>query len=185
MSFQSIQHILVALENQPEWEKPQGFRRLLACWPEIVSSKVASQTRPISISREVLWVATSSSALANTLTLQRYSLLKKLNTRLSTSLVDIRFSTAQWQNNTQTTNPLEAATWQDHPSSVTYSPIPQPPECKDPIAAFQQWADSIQARSQHLPLCPQCQCSTPSGEIQRWGVCGFCATQQWCDPHLP
>ncbi|NEP50291.1 MAG: DUF721 domain-containing protein, partial [Moorea sp. SIO3C2] len=32
---------------------------------------------------------------------------------------------------------------------------------------------------QNLPLCPQCKCPTPPGELQRWDVCGLCAIKQW------
>ena len=181
MSFKSINRILVALENQAEWQEPQQFRRLLACWPEIIGSKISAQTRPISISRDVLWVATASSALANTLTFQRQSLLKKLKAQISLPLVDIRFSTAQWQN---TTDPnLASVIEEKHRSHVVetmlFPPTPPISAPKDASTTFQQWAELIQARSQHLPLCPQCQCSTPIGELQRWDVCGFCASQQW------
>jgi predicted nucleic acid-binding Zn ribbon protein len=30
-----------------------------------------------------------------------------------------------------------------------------------------------------LPRCPQCQCPTPPGELERWSVCAVCATQRW------
>lgn len=48
-----------------------------------------------------------------------------------------------------------------------------------PEAAFQRWADTVQRRSHHLPLCPQCRCSTPKGELQRWSVCSLCAAKRW------
>jgi predicted nucleic acid-binding Zn ribbon protein len=44
-------------------------------------------------------------------------------------------------------------------------------------AAFQKWADQIRWRSQGLPLCPQCRCPTPMGELQHWSVCALCAVK--------
>lgn len=43
----------------------------------------------------------------------------------------------------------------------------------------QAWWQQVQARSSHLPLCGQCQCPTPPGEIDRWGCCALCATKKW------
>lgn len=43
----------------------------------------------------------------------------------------------------------------------------------------QSWWQKIQARSIHLPLCPQCQCPTPPGELDRWQCCSLCATKKW------
>lgn len=43
----------------------------------------------------------------------------------------------------------------------------------------QSWWQKIQARSTHLPLCPQCQCPTPPGELDRWQCCSLCATKKW------
>lgn len=177
MSFKSLNHILVALENQALLDGLQMFRHLLACWSEVVGVQAASHTRPVSISRGVLWVATSSSSWASNLSFQRHRLLKKLNAQLPSPLVDIRFSTAQWQNNF-CHNSVDAEVWEAHPSRIDAESLPsfsQTPELKDPQAAFQHWADLVQERSQQLPLCPHCQCPTPIGELQRWGVCALCS----------
>ncbi len=187
MSFKSLNHILVVLENQTEFQGLQEFRHLLACWSEVVQPSVISHTQPISISRGVVWVATSSSSWANTLSFQRRVILKKLNALMPNPLVDIRFSTAQWQNNSSHTGDLaseqQSVSWQEHPSRVvevaSLPPVSQMIEMKDPDAAFQHWAEVVKTRSQHLPLCPQCQCPTPSGELDRWDVCAICIAQQW------
>lgn len=184
--LKSLDHIIGALENQLPLQGPQQFQRLLNCWPAIVGAAAANQTRPSSISRDVLYVATSSSVWAQELKFKRHFLLKKLNAQLSSQLVDIRFSTAQWQNDSSQgnlTSPSSSTLWQEHPScvvkAVSASPIDQAVKLTDPHSAFQRWAQLMQARSLSLPLCPQCQCPTPSGELQRWTVCGLCATKQW------
>ncbi len=43
----------------------------------------------------------------------------------------------------------------------------------------QAWWQEVQERSYHLPLCSQCHCPTPPGEIDRWGCCALCATKKW------
>lgn len=169
------------------------FRHLLACWSEVVGVQAASHTRPVSISRGVLWVATSSSSWASNLSFQRHRLLKKLNAQLPSPLVDIRFSTAQWQNASfdgSSPNSLQrSVSLLEHPSHIVEA-TSLPPDSdtsknKDPHAAFQRWADLVRKRYEHLPLCPQCQCPTPPGELQRWDVCAICATAEWQNPSTP
>jgi predicted nucleic acid-binding Zn ribbon protein len=184
MSFDSLDRILEALAKQPGWQVQQQFRLLLQCWETVVSDQIAQQTRPLYISRHVLWVATSSSVWAQNLSLQRYSLLQKLNKLLTEPLVDIRFSTAQWFNSKRlATSESQLSQLEKHPSTFeTNAALALPelsPEKTTPETAFQRWAAIIAARSQNLSLCPRCQCPTPPGELERWAVCAYCAAKQW------
>lgn len=180
--LRSLNHILATVENQPQWQGPQEFQRLLEVWSDVVGKAVADQTRPCSISRDVLYVAASSSVWVQELKFRRRPILKKLNVHLSTSLTDIHFSTTQWQENSAATwGPNSAKLWQEHPSRVkvetsvaSSDDLPQ-----DASSTFQNWAKQMQVRSQSLPLCPQCQCPTPPGELKRWSVCGLCAVKKW------
>lgn len=183
MSFKSLNHVLGILQEQT---LQQPFQCLLKCWPEVVGAAVTAHTRPVSIQRDVLSVATSSAAWAQTLTFERQRILKKLNVHLSSPLVDIRFSTAQWQRSKDSSIDAEQTTtilWREHPSCLVDKPdvsnLSKLLNSQNPNAAFQQWAKVMQARSHDLPLCPQCQCPTPLGELQRWSVCSICATKQW------
>src|SRR4028118_449748 len=186
LMLKSLDHIIGALENQLPLQGPQQFQRLLNCWPAIVGAAAANQTRPSSISRDVLYVATSSSVWSQELKFKRRLILKKLNSQLSSSLIDIRFSTAHWHKDFSTAtlgSTPQSTLWQEHPSHVVEtaysSPRGQTAKREDPQLTFQHWAEAMQARSLSLPLCPQCQCPTPPGELQRWNVCGLCATKQW------
>ncbi|MGB3205619.1 MAG: DciA family protein [Crinalium sp.] len=185
MSFESINNILGALENQAEFQKITLFRRLLRCWASVVGTAAISHTRPISISRDVLFVATSSSAWSNNLSLQRYRLLKQLNAQLHIRLIDIRFSTAQWQDVVGQGNyedEREKSLISQHPSwvgdVVSLQGEIEQPKVTDAYTAFENWAKRVKERSHQLPLCPQCQCPTPTGELQRWGVCSLCTSKQ-------
>lgn len=136
----------------------------------------------LSIQRDVLRVATSSAAWAQNLTFGRQSLLVKLNAKLPTPLVDIRFSTNGWQLQPETEYQELEVLPHDHPSYLgdVISSAPKDTAITDcAIAAFENWAKANQVRSHGLPLCPQCQCPTPPGELQRWGVCSFCAAKQF------
>jgi predicted nucleic acid-binding Zn ribbon protein len=184
MSFKSFNNILGALENQPSWESVREFQRLLKSWPDVVGAAASSQTRPLGIQRGVLQVAASSSAWTQELTLRRSSILKKLNAVLGEQLTDIRFSTAQWQNKAPVDRQASVL-WEKHPSRVveerSATPVSQVLGGVSATAAFEQWAALVRSRSQHLPLCPACECPTPPGELQRWNVCSLCATRQWQD----
>lgn len=180
MSLKSVNDILKVLEAESEWQE-QPFQRLLKCWAEVLGAVRSTHTRPLSIQRDVLWVATSSAAWAQNLTFERQRLLLKLNEKLSIGLVDIRFSTAQWRRPQDTPKEQPTISLSEHPSyvgqqtNVRYD-APSAPE--DAHAAFQNWARTVQARSHGLPLCPLCDCPTPPGELQRWGVCSVCAARQ-------
>lgn len=180
--LKSLNHILAGVEHQPQWQGPQEFQRLLQLWSEVVGKAVADQTRPCSISRDVLYVAASSPVWVQELKFRRRSILKKLNVHLSTSLTDIHFSTTQWQENSAATwGPNSAKLWQEHPSRVVETSVAssQADVPRDASSTFQNWAKQIQSRSQSLPLCSECQCPTPPGELERWSVCGLCAVKKW------
>jgi predicted nucleic acid-binding Zn ribbon protein len=180
--MKSLQQVLGGIHHQESWKGRRQFQQLLGCWTDVVGMTVAGQTRPIAIQRKVLQVATSSSVWAQNLTFERHRILEKLNDRLGLGLVDIRFSTAQWH-----TSPLpsqagseSANVWRNHPSRVSEASPPMPQTrstALDPQTAFRNWARLVRSRAQHLPLCPNCQCPTPEGELKRWSVCALCAAQ--------
>ena len=185
MSFQSLERILGSIQEQSRWQE-QPFQLVLKCWAEVVGAGVAAHTRPQSIQRQVLWVATSSGVWAQELSFGRQRILTKLNVHLPNPLQDIRFSTAQWQRpqNSQPDrgDPVKTDLSRTHPSWVVNSPNStnsKKVSYNNPNDAFQNWAKLMQARSRQLPLCPQCHCPTPEGELQRWKVCSICAAKQW------
>ncbi|WP_013323471.1 DUF721 domain-containing protein [Gloeothece verrucosa] len=187
MSFESISEIINFVEQQPGWEMVRLYRHIQRCWSTLVGSRVAAHTRPLFVQRQVLWVATSSSAWAQNLSLMRYSLLKKLNAQLSEPLSDIRFSPASWYNSLQIDDgedQAQANLREQHPSFVSreqdlIKPEQSPSLSDDPQAVFEHWVQKMQQNHQHLPLCPSCHCPTPRGELQRWSVCSYCATKEW------
>ena len=179
MSFKSIDQVLGNIQRSPQWQE-QVLLRLLKCWVEVVGTAVAVQTRPLSIQRDVLWVATSSAAWAQNLTFGRKTMLVKLNNKLSTSLVDIRFSTAEWKNSSIAGTEATVSA-SEHPSYVADDLIGDrlvQANIDNALGAFENWAKTMQERSHHLPLCPQCQCPTPPGELERWEVCSLCCSKR-------
>ncbi len=179
MSLKSVNDILDIL-NLEAIRQEQPFQQLLNSWTEIVGAKVAANTRPLSIQRDVLWVATSSAAWAQNLTFQRKALLTKLNHKLNhtlpSSLIDIRFSTAEWKKTPLAPTSEPTLSPREHPSYLGEKMVKSeiPASQGDVKTAFAVWAKTQQARSQNLPLCPQCQAPTPPGELQRWNVCSPC-----------
>lgn len=186
MALETLQQLLGSLDDQASWQTRRQFQKVTARWPAIVGPAVAAQTRPVGIQRQVLHVATASSAWAQNLMFERSRILEKLNAQLSLHLTDIRFSSAQWHDTSiyGATNTESARVWSNHPSRVEGA-LPTTPSRSlqtaptDPKAAFEHWAKTVQGRSRHLPLCPTCQCPTPAGELSRWSVCSLCAAKQW------
>ncbi|MBN3909678.1 MAG: DUF721 domain-containing protein [Nostoc sp. NMS1] len=179
MSLKSINDILGVLEKQAKWQE-QPFQHLSKCWAEIVGPVIAANTRPLSIQRDVLSVATSSAAWAQNLTFGRTSLLLKLNKTLLTPLLDIRFSTASWQNPSVERKQQQTVSPDEHPSYLGDEiSRPDVTPTKDVKAAFGHWTKIMRSRSHGLPLCPQCESPTPPGELQRWAVCSVCAAKQF------
>lgn len=185
MSFKSLNWLFAAFKTQIDVQrKDQDFQCVLQLWSELVGPQAVAHTRPLTIEQGVLKVATSSAVWAQQLMFKRRQMLVKLNERLSQKLVNIRFTPALWQQSslpasTETESLLEM--WQQHPSRILTEPVDsietnqRVPVEQNPQEAFQYWRQKIQLQTDSLPLCPQCQCHTPPGELQRWGVCALCA----------
>lgn len=186
MAFHSLNHVLGSLESQYKQQHQQQLQQVMGHWQTVVGAVVAAQTRPTSVQRGVLKVATSSAAWAQNLVFERQRILEKLNQVVPGSLTDIRFSTAQWAEIPLATFPGEQEQrdlWKLHPSRLPGKEIgqvnsaPLPPDT--PLLAFRNWAMVVRSRTQHLPHCPQCHSPTPIGELERWQVCSLCVAKRW------
>lgn len=197
MNFQSLDRLLTNLAGLPIAQKIKDHQQLLDAWTIAVGPAIARVSRPIAIQRDILQVSTASAVLANDLTFKRRQILAKLNAQLNTPVRDIRFSSKNWpQNLRDDRHPLgrlvsseQKILWQEHPSrinpTIKQSPDQNSPSQNrptlDPQQAFQSWATRIQEQAKTWPLCPQCQCPTPPGELERWQMCGICAAKTWKD----
>ena len=186
--MQSLHHILRRLQSQILTPEQQQFQDLCQCWSEIVDTVASRHTRPVTWHRGVLSVATSSATWSQDLTLKRVQIIHKLHQKLLFPVQDIKFSSAGWRyqpHGDQSLSPASATDelsqiWQEHPSRVEIPPATSEDRAArllklTPLTAFEGWANRLQQRSQDLPLCPQCDCPTPPGELSRWSVCGLCA----------
>jgi len=174
LSFQPIQNILKVLEEQPEWETQREYRRLVDSWNQVVDSVAAQNSRPVSLGRQTLWIATSNSVWAQTLTLKRFTILQQLEVLVPNVVKELRFSSANWYNRKIVS---------EHPSVIVSPESLTPPldqaTVSTPQEVFQNWTKLIQQRGGELLLCPQCQSPTPPGELTRWSVCAFCMAKEW------
>jgi predicted nucleic acid-binding Zn ribbon protein len=195
MSLKSVNDVLNILKAKAVIQEPP-VNALQQNWQEIVGDVLALQTRPLSIQRHVLRVATSSAAWAQNLTFERQSLLIKVNQRLATPVTNIHFSTAGWHISSIREKKPELPSPTQHPSYLGESiriinaiatNISEVSEVSEVAVekstttnkAFAAWANAVKMRSHKLPLCPQCQCPTPPGELQRWDLCALCAAKRF------
>jgi len=184
MDFQSLDRILASLKIMERSPQKRQFQKVMECW-EALLGVVAIKTTPLYIEREILYVATSNAALSQELSFRVPQLLQKLNHLLPEPLDNIRFSAAQWHtyHPTNRSGQTEENDYPRHPSMISESEklplLKSTHKNPNPQTTFENWAKAVKIRSQGLPLCPQCQSPTPPGEIQRWSVCGICATKHW------
>jgi predicted nucleic acid-binding Zn ribbon protein len=193
MSFTSLDRILGKIEQQPGWEEVRQYRHLVEFWAQIVGEATAKHTRPLSIQKQILWVATSSSARAQELTFQRYSLLKKINSETFFTLKDLRFSPLKWKEPSQRkqdlkqflelSNNKQQASKGNLFKDRTFVELPEdtPIAIKrsTPQAAIKDLIISLEKKRQQLPACPLCNVPTPKEELQRWHCCCHCIARQW------
>ncbi len=185
MAFNSLNNILGALANQTLGQKQGEYQQLIESWAKAVGPKINQHTRPLAVERGVLRVATSSSAWAQTLMFERRRILQRLNVGRKEAIADIRFSPKDWSKSDVKCPDLadQEILWEDHPSRLSElssdAAIPAGSEVQNPQGAFDRWAAGVQARSLGWPLCPNCDCPTPPGELERWSVCALCAPKQW------
>jgi predicted nucleic acid-binding Zn ribbon protein len=92
MSLTPISMITQAIEQQPGWEGVRDWGQIVRAWEAVVSPAIASRSRPRSLSRGILSIATNSASLAHQLTFGRQALCQQLNSQLSTPVSDLRFA---------------------------------------------------------------------------------------------
>lgn len=183
MALEGLDGLIKGLENQDSWQAQRQFRLVVQHWPKSVGFAVARQTRPVSIQRSTLYVATATAAWAQTLAYERLNILRKLNRHQRHPIKNIRFAAAQWaqMQRIQKAPSLLSQKNRQHPSYVgptVDAEVPVAPP-NDPAEAFARWAQTVQRMQRSQVLCPRCQCRCPQGELDRWAVCSLCAAKQW------
>ncbi len=188
MPLDAIGRVIHQLEQQPSWRSRGQFRRILERWSGIVGAAVARQTSPVRLSRQVLYVAVANPMWAQTLTLERLTILTKLNQQLQLELQDLRFSSGDWFRRTPANpgpvpdQPATIPDWlRQHPSfepgaivaGARSSQRPSPEE------SFQRWATLAQKLAAQRAICPECGCPCPPGELNRWSRCSVCAARRF------
>jgi predicted nucleic acid-binding Zn ribbon protein len=145
MSLTPIAKIAIEVQTQPGWEGVRDWGFIIRAWESTVSPAIASRSRPKSLSRDILTIATTSASLTHQLTFGRQSLCRQLNDRLAGALppfVDLRFA------------------------SIGYN---------DKSVASATEDESQPIDSGEIVICTHCSCRSRQGELLRWGVCQFCA----------
>lgn len=186
MALEGMEGLIKGLESQDSWRVQQQFRLVLVHWPKAVGFAVARKTRPISIQGGTLYVATATASWAQTLSYERLNILRKLNRHQRQPLKGIRFSTAQWAQDSAIAQSVAEAENAQVPSRLAQHPsyvgaVPSLPEQsgQTPQSAFRRWAIALQEMQHHQVLCPNCHCHCPQGELARWSCCGHCAAKRW------
>lgn len=171
MTLDSIGKLLAIAQQKETWPIPLDFREIQKNWESLVGEKIARNSRPTGLVNDVLWVSVASSVWSQELSFKRRDIIRRIKERV-TELKDIRFSPGNW-----TRSPLpQTEDFSAHPSFVGKAEVVNSSNKvkATPIESFQAWAERVKARSASLPLCPKCNCPTPTGELERWGNCVVC-----------
>ncbi len=91
MSLVPISIIIDRIQSQPGWENVRDWGLIIQAWLAIQPPTIPNRSRPKSLSRGILTVATNSSSLAHQLTFGRKSLCQQLNQQLVIPITDLRF----------------------------------------------------------------------------------------------
>jgi predicted nucleic acid-binding Zn ribbon protein len=145
MSLKPIAKLAIEIQTEPGWEGVRDWGIVVGAWNETVSPAIASHSRPKSIARSILTIATNSASLAHQLTFGRKSLCLQLNHRLVDTrepFTDLRFAPVGYSDRSVTSAVEDE-----------YLPID----------------------GGEIVICPNCSCRSRQGELSRWGVCQFCA----------
>jgi predicted nucleic acid-binding Zn ribbon protein len=170
MAIHRLNRVLGDLSQEQPWQASHRFQQLLHQWPQLVGEAVATHTRPARLDRQILQVGTATAVWAQNLQFERHHLRRKIHQQLGLPLRDIQFSTVYWAE-TRTADDRrdshqQTQIWQQHP--CRFLPHPQGASTPHPNP---------------ITRCPQCQGPTPQRELERWGVCAFCISQQWHQSH--
>ncbi len=189
MTFSTLDQIIGKIQAQPSWQGRRHFLKVLEHWKHVVGDRVAIETQPTGIYRNILHVAASGSTWSQALTFERRRILDKLQHYLVNypPLEDIHFSTARWETGKKsrvlTPKPQSKSDlFKRHPSYIPPTNVtlfakknsPLPPETA--LEAFQRLANIVKKQTIHLPKCPKCHVPTPPGELERWQICRTCAS---------
>lgn len=182
MTLNSLDSLLKNLMSQQAWQHQRRLKAIADFWSTQLPKKAQQYSRPHSLKDNILFVATANSTWSQHLTLQRLTILTKLNAQLTTDIPikDIRFSTVHWQSE-PAYSPL-ADPDSPHPSHIgdrpSLTPVPRPHD-QSPTDAVRAWLTHHHHQLKEQPLCPECQAPTPQGELTRWQMCRCCIAQQW------
>ncbi len=167
MEFQRLDTLLGRLRQRAIATAPSPLQQVRDVWVEVVGAVVAQKTRPTSVQRQTLRVATESPTWAQNLSFERHRILDRLNATTGLELTDIRFSSGRWRETPLPPPPLDSdlqrQAWAAHPS---------------------QAGGAATTRSLWRP-CPRCGVAAPPGELQRWSCCSLCVRLDWADPVPP
>ena len=177
MTLYSIDKLLNQILSQPQWDKQRRYHELTKFWYQVVNHRVAQHSRPVSLRDEVLFIATSSSAWAQDLNLQRRSFIVKINRRVESPIKDLHFSPVKWYQNRPISVDREDDT-KEHPSTIipksSFNLLP----VDNPQEALEKWLEIIKKRATTWEICPSCRTNCPKGELKRWGICAVCFQQE-------
>jgi hypothetical protein len=92
--MEEIKDILAEILGRPDIKKGMDSSKPLIFWEKIVGERIASHTRPVKITKKVLFINTTSPVWAQQLSLMKMTLIQKINEYLGVenAIQDIRFS---------------------------------------------------------------------------------------------
>ncbi|BDA39912.1 DciA family protein [Candidatus Atelocyanobacterium thalassae] len=178
MALTSLDTPLESLAKQGHWIDYHRYMEICNIWKAIVTHDILINTDILSISQDIVYIATSSSGWSQELSFQQYSLLKKINQHLLvTSINKLHFSSAKWSEKKLFKSPpykKEKACFFSHKNS--YSSVSKITIRKDETAqeAFEKWTMAVKNKLTSFSICPKCQRPASLRELQRWSKCYLC-----------
>ena len=178
MAFTSLDKPLALVTKEKHWTHYRQYVEICSIWKNIVTHNILLNTNILSINKDIVYIATSSTGWSQELSFQKCSLLKKINQQLLyTSITKLHFSSAKWSRKNQLNISLhereKISFFSCREMQSTASNIYKK-ESQTPQSAFEKWTMNVQNQLTSFSVCPQCQRPASLHELKRWSKCYLC-----------
>ena len=128
------------------WEEFEELSKINENWHNLIGVELVKECKPLNIEKKILTIAVNHPQWRQALIYSKHKLKESIE-KIGITLEEIKII-QNYEVRNKNIKTINAKTvWENHPSRVNQN---------------------------NMSICKLCNCSTPAGEIKRWGKCSFC-----------